>query len=61
MPGFPSILSLFHNEFNKFNDIGARMLDSFYHMSLKLIKNCTSQCFIDFIVWRYITPRHNVM
>ena len=29
---------LFH-EFNKFNDIGARMLDSIYHMTLNLLKN----------------------
>ena len=29
--GLPSILSLFHNEFNKFNNTGARMLDSIYH------------------------------
>ena len=28
MRGLPSILSLFRNEFNKFNDTGARMLDS---------------------------------
>ena len=27
-----SILSLFRNEFNKFNNTGARKLDSFYHM-----------------------------
>ena len=39
MRGLPSILSLFPNEFNKFNNTGARMLDSFYHMTLKLIKN----------------------
>ena len=32
----PSILSLFRNEFNKFNNTGARMLDSIYHMTLKL-------------------------
>ena len=31
--GLPSILSLFHNEFNKFNNTGARMLDSIYHMT----------------------------
>ena len=37
MRGLPSILSLFHNEFNKFNNTGARMLDSFYHMTLKLL------------------------
>ena len=34
MRGLPSILSLFLNEFNKFNNTGARMLDSFYHMTL---------------------------
>ena len=33
MEGLPSILSLFCNEFNKFNNIGARMLDSIYHMT----------------------------
>ena len=31
MRGLPSILSLFCNEFNKFNNTGARMLDSIYH------------------------------
>ena len=34
MRGLPSILSLFHNEFNKFNNTRARMLDSTYHMIL---------------------------
>ena len=29
MQGLPSILSLFPNEFNKFNNTRARMLDSF--------------------------------
>ena len=29
--GLPSISSLFHNEFNKFNNSGARLLDSIYH------------------------------
>ena len=33
MRGLPSILSLFRNEFNKFNNTRARMLDSIYHMS----------------------------
>ena len=37
--GLPSILLLFPNELNKFNNTGARMLDSIYHMTLKLIKN----------------------
>ena len=31
----PSILSVFHNEFNIFNNTGARMQDSVYHMTLK--------------------------
>ena len=33
MRGLPSILSLFRNEFNKFNNTGARILDSIYHMT----------------------------
>ena len=37
MPGLPSILSLFRNEFNKFNNTRARMLDSIYHMTLRLL------------------------
>ena len=36
MRGLPSILSLFRNEFNKFNKTGARMLDSINHMTIKL-------------------------
>ena len=31
------ILSLFRNKFTKFNNTGARMLDSIYHMTLKLL------------------------
>ena len=33
MRGFPSILSLYRNEFNKFNNTRARMLDSIYYMT----------------------------
>ena len=33
MQGLPSILSFFRNEFNKFNNTRARMLDSIYHMT----------------------------
>ena len=33
MRGLLSILSLFHNEFNKFNNTRVRMLDSIYHMT----------------------------
>ena len=31
----PRILSVFPNEFIKFNNTGARMQDSIYHMTLK--------------------------
>ena len=33
MRGLLSILSLFRNKFNKFNNTGARMLASIYHMT----------------------------
>ena len=33
MRGLPSILSHFRNEFNKFNNTRARMLDYIYHMT----------------------------
>ena len=36
MRGLSSILSLFRNEFNKFKNTGARMLDSIYHMTFRL-------------------------
>ena len=89
MMGMPSILSLFRNEFNKFNNTRARMLDSIYHNDIKITlkshfcrKNviilslCTQRCygrhnvsrksishlwFIDFIAWRYFTPRRDVI
>ena len=37
MRGLPSNLSLFRNDFNKLINTGARMLDSIYHMTLKLL------------------------
>ena len=39
MRGLSSILSLFRNKFNKFNNTGARMLDFIYYMTLKTLKN----------------------
>ena len=39
MRGLPSILSLFRNEFDKFNNTGARIFDTMCHMPLKLLKN----------------------
>ena len=37
MRGLSSILFLFYNEFNKFNCTRARVLDSIYHMTLRLL------------------------
>ena len=87
MRGLPSILFLFRNEFNKFNNTRARMSDSIYHMTNTLkshfwrknviiLSLCASRCygrrsvsrksinhwwFIDFIAWRFFTPRRNVI
>ena len=46
MRGLSSILPPFRNEFNKFNNTGARMLGSIYHMALYHLK-------IAFLVWKY--------
>ena len=35
MQGLPIIFLLFYNEFNKFNNTGAQMLDSIYHYDIK--------------------------
>ena len=37
MRGLPSILFLFRSKFNKFNNTRARMLDSIYHMTLRML------------------------
>ena len=37
MRGLPSILSLFRNKFNKFNNTIAQVLDSIYHMTFRLL------------------------
>ena len=37
MRGLPSILSLIRNEFDKFNNTRARMIDPSYHMTLRLL------------------------
>ena len=58
MRGLPSILSLFRNEFNKFNNTRARMLDSIYHIikshfcriNVIILSLCTQRCY----------GRHNV-
>ena len=38
MRGLSSILSLFRNEFNKFNKTGGLMLHSIHHMTLKILE-----------------------
>ena len=61
MRGLPSVLSLFRNEFNKFNNTRARMLDSIYHVTntlkshfcrknVMILSLCTQRCY----------GRHNV-
>ena len=61
MRGLLSILSFFPNEFNKFNDTRAQILDSIYHMTNTLkfhfrrknviiLTLCTQRCY----------GRHNV-
>ena len=46
MRGLPSILSLFCNEFNKFNNTRAQMLDSIYHMTLRLLSRVKRYIFV---------------
>ena len=61
MRGLPSILSLFRNEFNKFNNTRAQMLDSIYHIrntlkthfwrkNIIILSLCAQRCY----------GRHNV-
>ena len=58
MRGLPSILSLFRNEFNKFNNTRARMLDSIYHMTLRLLlsKNVIICHFVRYVVIDVMFP-----
>ena len=39
MRDLSGILSIFRNEFDKFNNTPARILDFIYHMTLKVLKN----------------------
>ena len=56
MRGLLSILSLFRNKFNKFDNTRARMLDSIYHMTntlksdfwrknVNILSFCTQRCY----------------
>ena len=38
MQGLPSILSIFRNNFNKFNNTRARILDSIYRMTMMTLR-----------------------
>ena len=58
MRGLPSILSLFRNEFNKFNNTRARMLDSIYHMTFRL--RCRKSVIILSLCIQRCNGRHNV-
>ena len=63
MMGMPSILSLFRNEFNKFNDTRARMLDSIYHNDIKItLKShfCRKNVIILSLCTQRCYGRHNV-
>ena len=42
MRGLQSILSFFRNKINKFDNTGERLLDSIYHMTLRLLLNLIS-------------------
>ena len=61
MRGLPSILSLFPNEFNKFNNTRARILDSIYHMTNTLKSDFWRKNVIILLVCtQHCYGRHNV-
>ena len=60
MRGLPSILSLFRNEFNKFNNTRARMLDSIYHMTNTLKSHFCHKNVIILLCKQRCYGRHNV-
>ena len=61
MRGLPSMLSLFRNEFNKFNKTGARVLDSIYHMTNTLKSHFSHKNVIIFSLYtQRCYGRHNI-
>ena len=60
MQGLPSILSLFRNEFYKFNNIGARILNSIYHMTLRNLLSAVKNVLIMSLFKQNCYGRHNV-
>ena len=49
-------ISFFYNKFNKFNNTGARMLDSIYHMQLDLLKSEPVKILSSFTQRYYMAP-----
>ena len=61
MRGLPSILSLFRNEFNKFKNTRARMLESIYHMTNTLKAHFWRKNVLILSLWTQLRyGRHNV-
>ena len=63
MRGLSSILSLFHNEFNKFNKTIARMLESIYHNGIKITSKshfCHKNVILLSLCTQCCYGRHNV-
>ena len=63
MRGLLSILSLSRNEFNKFNNTRARMLDSIYHIDIKMTLKyhfCRTIVIILTICTQRCNGRHNI-
>ena len=61
MRGLPSILSLFCNEFNKFNNTRARILDSIYRMTNTLKSHfCLKNVIILSLCAQRCYGRHNL-
>ena len=61
MRGLPSILSLFCNKLNKFNNTRARMLDSIYHMTNTLKSDfCRKNVIILSLCKQRCFGRHNL-
>ena len=60
MRGLPSILFLFRNSFNKFNNTRAQVLDSIYHMTNTLKSHFWRKNVILSLCMQRCSGRHNV-
>ena len=59
MLGLLSILSLFCNEFNKFNNTGAQILDSIYQMTM-MTSNLLKTLIFGVKKWKILPLLHNI-